>query len=61
MMMAAKGVRQLVTGKPLVKLQAANNAQVAEKLDRAVDRHPVDRTVAEAAVDLFDAEWRLPR
>jgi hypothetical protein len=60
MMMAAKGIRQLIAGKSLMKLQATNDAQVAEKLDRAVDRHPVDRTVAEATVDLFDAEWCLP-
>jgi hypothetical protein len=61
MMMAAKGIRQLIAGKSLMKLQATNDAQVAEKLDRAVDGHPVNRTVTEAAVDLLNAERCLPR
>ena len=61
MMMAAKGVRQLVAGKSLLELQATDDTQIAEQLDRAVDRHPVDRTVTEATVNLFDAERCLPR
>ena len=58
-MMAAKGVRQLVTREPLVELQAANDAQIAQELGRAVNRHAIDGAVAEAGMDLFDAKRRL--
>ena len=59
MMMAAKGIRQLIAGKSLMKLQTTHDAQVAEQLDRAVHRNPINGTVAQATVDLFDAEWCL--
>lgn len=57
MMMAAEGIRQLIAGEALMKLQATNDTQIAEQLDRAVNRYPVDRTAAKTAVDLLDAEW----
>ena len=59
MMVAHECIRQFVTGKPFVKLQAPYDAQLAKQLDRAVDRYPVNRAIAKAGVNLFDAERRL--
>jgi hypothetical protein len=42
MMMAAEGIRQLIAGEALMKLQATNDTQIAEQLDRAVNRYPVN-------------------
>jgi hypothetical protein len=42
MMMAAEGIGHLIAGEALMKLQASNDAQVVEQLDRAVDRYPVN-------------------
>jgi hypothetical protein len=58
-MVTTEGVRQFITGKSLMELQPANDAQIAQQLNRAVDRNAIDRAVIEAGVNLFDAERYL--